>query len=263
MNDAARNDTAVGETPHQEIPVMKARTLFRAQTTHALSTLCITTLCTLATGCITSRTGAYLNADEAAAEKLGSCPDGLIEDMNDGDTQIIKIDGRSGYWFTFKDPEGSTITPQDKLLVPGGHDANSKNYAKGSGKMATTGPAIYAGLGFNLTDPKSPYDASKYKGIAFWAKGPGTIRFKTPDINTEPSGDRCTDCYNDFGVDIYLSKEWTRYTVPFEKMTQQPGWGDPAPGVASDAIFAIQWQYSTKGAEYELSIGDVEFVGCD
>jgi endoglucanase len=242
---------------------MNDRILPSQSARHALQLALACALCISASGCITSRTGAYLNADEAAAEKLGRCPDGLIEDLEDGDTQVNKTEGRNGYWFTFYDPAGSTISPSSKLLTDGGSTADSKMFAKASGKMATSGPSIYAGLGFNITDPKSPYDASKYRGIAFWAKGPGTVRFKTPDVNTEPGGDKCVDCYNDFGVDIYLSKDWTRYTIPFDKMKQQPGWGDPAPGVASDGLFAIQWQVGAKGADYEVSIDGVEFVGCN
>lgn len=215
----------------------------------------------LATGCITSRTGAYLNADEAAEAKLSVCPEGMIEDVEDNNDQILQKEGRGGYWFSFYDAEGTKISPKSELFAPGGPQG-SKYFAHAKGKLATSGASIYAGIGFNLADPKSLYDASKYQGISFWAKGNATLRFKTPDVQTEPGGDRCTSCYNDFGVDIALYPEWTRFTVPFAKMKQQPGWGDPAPAVAKDALFAIQWQVSKPGAEFDFAIDNVEFVGC-
>lgn len=217
--------------------------------------------CVLAMGCITSRTGAYLNADQAAETKLAICPEGMIEDVEDNNDQIRQQEGRGGYWFSFYDAEGTTISPKSELFDQGGPQG-SKYFAHAKGKMATSGTSIYAGIGFNLADPKSLYDASKYQGISFWAKGNATVRFKTPDVQTEPGGDRCTSCYNDFGVDIALYPEWTRFTVPFSKLKQQPGWGDSAPAVASDALFAIQWQVSKPGAEFDFAIDNVEFVGC-
>ena len=129
-------------------------------------------------------------------------------------------------------------------------------------EMAPAGDSLYVGVGFGLTNPKTPFDLSKAKGISFWAKGPGRVRFKAPDINTEPSGDRCTDCYNDFGVDIYLTDQWVRYTVPFEKMNQQPGWGDRAPALSSNAVIAVQWQFSTANTEYDIWFDNIELVGC-
>jgi endoglucanase len=219
------------------------------------------TLGFLSTACITSRTGAYLNADEASATTLSLCPEGQIEDIEDGNDQILQKEGRGGYWFTFFDSEGSKITPKAELFAAGG-PKGSGHYARAAGKMAASGASIYAGMGFNLADPKSAYDAGKYQGISFWAKGNATVRFKTPDAQTEPSGDKCTDCYNDFGVDIALYPEWTRFTVPFAKMKQQPGWGDAAPAVANDALFAVQWQVGKPGADFDVSIDNVEFVGC-
>jgi hypothetical protein len=212
-------------------------------------------------GCITSPTGAYLNAEEAKTVQYQPCPNGMIEDLEDGNVQIKKLEGRGDYWFTSVDAEGTAINAKDEIPEAGGPQA-SKFAAHMRGKLASSGPSVYAVMGFNITESRRPYDASKAEAIRFWGKGPGVVRFKTPDINTAPAGDRCKDCYNDFGVDIYLSETWTRYTVPFAKLKQQPGWGDRAPSVAKDALFAIQWQVSKKGAPFDLWIDDVEFVGC-
>lgn len=213
----------------------------------------------LATGCITSPVGF---GEEAKQIQLSECPDGLLDDLEDANNQTAKTGGRGGYWFTFVDELGSTIQPKGQFEVAEGGAQGSKYAARMHGTMAGTGD-VYAGMGFKVTEISAPYDASVAKGIRFWAKGPGTIRFKTPDVNTDPSGDRCDDCYNDFGVDIYLSEEWVRYTVPFEKMKQQPGWGDRAPHVASDALIAIQWQYSTRDRQYDIWIDDISLVGCE
>jgi endoglucanase len=218
-------------------------------------------LCTSA--CITSSPWEYGPTAEIRQTKLGPCPSGLLDDAEDGDSQIAKSAGRDGYWFTFVDEWGTTVEPKGEFKMSPGGPPGSKHAARASGTTAKSGDSIYVGLGFALTNPKTPYNASQAKGIRFWAKGPGRVRFKTPDVNTTPEGDRCTDCYNDFGVDIYLSPDWQSYTVPFEKMAQQPGWGDRAPSVSSDQLFAVQWQFSKPGTNFEIWIDNVELVGCE
>ncbi len=194
------------------------------------------------------------------------CEDGMLDDGEDGNGQIIKKNGRDGYWFTFADTEGTKIEPRGPFeMTEGGRPGAppSHNHAYVSGRTAPAGKSLYAGVGFALTNPKMPFDLSRAQGIQFWAKGPGRVRFKMPDINTDPTGDRCTDCYNDFGVDIYLSDHWERYTVPFDAMEQQPGWGDRAPHLASGGVMAVQWQFTTPDAEFELAFDDIALVGCE
>ena len=53
-----------------------------------------------------------------------------------------------------------------------------------------------------------------------------------------------------------------RYTVPFNQMSQQPGWGDRAPKLSTKELFGVDWQLSKPGAEYDLWVDDVELVGC-
>ena len=217
-----------------------------------------------ALGCITSPPGTFGITADAKKEKLKQCPGGLIDDLEDGDTQIIKKEGREGYWFTFADTEGSTIKPKGNFEAgAGGATPGSKRAAHIQGKVAASGKSLYVGVGFAFLNPKGKYDASKYKGISFWAKGPGKVRFKTPDVNTAPEGDKCSDCYNDFGVDLYIAEQWQRYTIPFDRMAQQPNWGDRAPEVSKNALFAVQWQFSTPGADYDIWVDDIELVGCE
>lgn len=215
-------------------------------------------------GCITG--AAADTSSRLKASRLKTCSGGLLDDLEDGDSQVAKLSERDGYWFTFADNVGSTITPKGQFqTAPGGRPGEpaSKHHVNIRGVLAESGDSIYVGTGFAFTNPKTPSDVSQAQGIRFWAKGPGQVRFKTPDINTDPSGDRCSDCYNDFGVDIALSERWERYTVPFDALQQLPGWGDRAPHVASGALFAVQWQVSQPGASFDISIDDVELVGCD
>jgi len=215
-------------------------------------------------GCITSGPGEYGVSAEVRDLQLELCPDGMIDDAEDADTQVNVVGDRNGYWFTFKDELGSTIDPDGAFKMSEGGPEGSKHVARMTGKIAPGAQNVYpyVGMGFNLSNPKAPFDAGTAQGIQFWAKGPGRVRFKAPDVMTDPAGDLCTNCYNDFGVDIFLDDKWQRYTVPFAKMEQQPGWGDRAPHVAHDKLFAIQWHFGTANKEYDIQVDNVAFVGC-
>jgi endoglucanase len=177
--------------------------------------------------------------------------------------------GRAGYWYTFLDKVGSSITPKTeaqggKFAMSEGGANRSQFGAHAKGKIAT-GEIVYSGLGFNFTDPKAPYDASKFEGISFWAKrGPtstGKVRLKVPDTNTDPDGKACSACFNDFGRDLSFTEEWTKYTIAFADMRQLGGWGAPRPPrIDAQKIYGVQWQVNQPGAAFDIAIDDVEFI---
>jgi hypothetical protein len=184
------------------------------------------------------------------------CPaEGKIDDAEDNNNQVLVQDGRAGYIYTYVDPGGSTIDPPGSQFAMRIHGDLSK------------GEPVYAALGMNFADPRGPYDLSKYKGVSFFAKkGPGTsskVRIKFPDKNTDPDGGVCGHCANDFGMDLTLSEEWQKYTVPFSALRQQAGWGNPRPrGLDTSAVYALQFQVSEKGKKFDVMIDDIAFTGC-
>jgi hypothetical protein len=127
------------------------------------------------------------------------------------------------------------------------------------------GGEVYAGVGLSL-DPK-PFDASRYDGIVFSARRtPGSaahVRLKVPDVHTDPAGGVCTACYNDFGIPFQVTEEWTRYEVRFADLGQETGWGEPRPAaIDASKLYGVQWQVAVAGAEVDLAIRDVAFLGC-
>jgi endoglucanase len=208
-----------------------------------------------------------------AAAALKPCgPDGLIDDAEDNNNKVAVVGGRGGYWYTYGDKIGSTITPAKGgtfTMSPGGAN-DSKFAAEIKGKVGDADqPPDYLndGMGFGFVDPKATYDASKYKGITFWAKktGAGTtgkVRVKVPDINTDPAGKVCTDaCFNDFGADIEVTEAWKQYSFAWSDLTQQMGWGSPSPpAITPSKLFGIQWQVNTPGANFDVSVDDVAFL---
>lgn len=198
----------------------------------------------------------------------GGCPalapnEDLIDDLNDGDRYILAGKGRFGEWKLYTDgTPGGVLTPNPFTSTNTG-DACRKYaaYIKGYG-FTNTGVNLSFGLG-------SPYDASKYTGIGFWARiDNGTkdrIRVVFPDKDTHPDGGICsgvsgtTGCYNHFGFYATFTTEWTRYYISFSQLTQEPGWGLQAkafdPATIYEVIFAIP-----QNAVFGLWIDDVTFT---
>ena len=202
-----------------------------------------------------------------------ACPKdvGLIADGENNSNQIADIQGRGGYWYTFVDDAGSSVVPEAGknggtfTMTPGG--ANGTKYAAHMSGTVGGGNAVYVGMGFNFVDPKGQYDASKYKGITFWAKkGPGSadkVKLKVPDKSTDPDGKICKECFNDFGMDITLTDQWTQYTIPFTSMKQDKTWGSPHPdGVDPKTLYGVQFQFNQAGQAFDMWLDEIEFTGC-
>jgi endoglucanase len=225
----------------------------------------------LGTGCISSPAWEYGSTAKAKELDVAACGAGsIIEDGEDFDSKDFGhkgnvLEGRGGNWFSFVDANGSTITPAGwpfKMGAPGRN--GSRGAPRMSGTMASTGDAVYAGMGIWLTDPTGPYDASKYTGVTFWAKGPGRVRFEIPDVHTGPEGGICKDCYNDFGIVLALEPDWRKYTIRFEWLEQRSGWGEPYPALQVDQILKLEWEFNGAGRPYDIVIDDIAFVceGC-
>jgi endoglucanase len=230
-----------------------------------------------AAGCIAPPAGSNTpGAAPGSAASLGGAsafkdcgPSGMIDDGEDGNNQNLPNDNRGGYWYTFRDKKGTTVDPI--AGEDGGTFAMTEGFGHGSqfgaryhGKVGTGAP-LFAGMGVNFVDPKAPYDASKYAGIAFWAKrGENSVpkvRLKVPDSNTDPDGGVCTECFNDFGADLTLTTDWKMYIFPWKSMKQMPGWGNPRkPHISPAKIYGIQFQVNVPSANYDIAVDDLKFI---
>jgi endoglucanase len=222
-----------------------------------------------AVGCQPPMTGEDAqNLPEAAA-----CgPEALIDDGEDNNNQVAVNDGRSGYWYTYVDSVGSSITPTagsaGGIFTWTAGGANGSAFAARMNGNIGAAPVVFAGMGMNFADPKGPYDASKYQGVAFWAKkGVGAtanVRIKFPDSNTDPDGGVCSACYNDHGRNIKLADEWEEFFMPFYSLSQEKGWGSPkTSSVESTGLYSLQFQVNEKGATYDVWVDDLRFTGCE
>lgn len=189
-----------------------------------------------------------------------SCERPLIDNFEDGDTQVELFDGRGGYWYTFKDKNGTTLLP-DPLAPASGGPGDSKQAIHISGR---TGQHVetFAGMGLQFSESQLPYDLSAASGICFRAKGVGVARVQLPDVDTFPEGGRCKKCYNSFGRDFEVTSDWQDLCFSFNELSQKRGWGEPAPALVAERVFGVQWQVSRHDMDYDIWIDDIR-LSCD
>jgi len=223
-------------------------------------------------GCITSvpvdpmpAKKAGRSSETSLGPSLSECASGAIDDLEDNNSQILPSEGRGGYWYTYSDNVGTAVSPEDEFVPSAGGASGSARAARISGKTGDH-KNVWAGMAFPLTNPKGPYDASKYKGISFWArrgdKSTPFVYLRVPDVNTTPDGGVCKECFNDFGANVELTPLWRKYTFSFDMLKQERGWGEPRPHIAPSKIYELQWQIKTRNVDFDVWIDDIRFVGC-
>lgn len=185
-----------------------------------------------------------------------SGPASLIDDLEDGDTQILAQDGRQGTWFAYDD--GSQGTRSDLRVEPGGAEGTASAICIDGSGFTTWG----GGIALNLNAPATPralYDASAYTGISFWARGSATpFRAMVVDEFTDPAEGLCSGCYDHFQKPFTPSQEWQKFTFSWQQLKQQ-GFGDTQPNVCAADVFALQFQWPTN-TSFELCLDDVAFT---
>jgi endoglucanase len=191
----------------------------------------------------------------------------MIEDADDGNNQILVQDGRSGYIYTYVDGLGSQITPAGTVpftTAEGGANGTARAL-RIRGQLAPSGS--FAALGLNFTDPRGPYDMSRYRGVSFYAKrganSTGRVRFKVPDQYTDPTAKKCAKCANDFGIPLHLTEEWQQFIIPFGQLQQESGWGVPRPrSVDEAAAYAMHFHVADPGQPFDIWVDQIAFTGC-
>jgi hypothetical protein len=204
-------------------------------------------------------------AKEVCPKGVQVAGDGVIDHMEDGNTQIDTAVDRDGYWWTATDKVGSTLEPSEGFTpVPGGPDGSNLAIHV-SGNTADSDQAWGANVGFNLSSA-GLYDASRYVGVRFKARVAHNtskrVHFKIGDVNTHQDAGVCDDCWNHFGKDMTLSENWVEYTLFFEELTQAAGWGKPRPDRLTAAqIYSMDISID-KGQTFDIWLDDFEFIEC-
>jgi hypothetical protein len=202
------------------------------------------------------------------------CPPADHEDLISdfySDNSIFAVDGRQGGWYTYGDANGSFATSSGyKVDLDMGNPNCSSDlgslYVKATG-FSDWGAAMGVDFRPRPTNAdgsygaKMTYDASKYKGVAFWAKAGAPldgVQVSFPDLYTDATSpphemtdpfdsfNHCTDCNC-----VYTTGSWLNcspYLVQFGKK------GDAAASVAFQKYMDVQ--IDTTWKRFEILFAD-------
>jgi hypothetical protein len=226
------------------------------------------------------------------------CPvmDDLISDFSN-DNGVFPVDGRTGGWYTYADDSGfGTIDPAEgggatpdldtgnpNCSGPGTLHVISSGFADwGSAMGVDFAPTVTLDTGDRA---KGTYDASKYRGIAFWARAAAPIPFvqvsvmdpyttipsilsadqacvynaSMPTKNCSPylvkfgygyMGEALTPVMEDFPkyIGVQIDTTWRRFEILFTDMKQDrtnPGQMSPGNMLAVSQITGMAIQVNT------------------
>ena len=223
---------------------------------------------TIATGGTTS-TGGTVGTGGSSACPIFTLPtEDLIDDLDDGNAAIPEVNGRRGSWSDqLIDTNGATLVPDPAgpFFVTDTGDICRK-YAVFVKGMTSIDPGSGANFGFSL----GSYNASAYTGLSFWARiEAGTdppVRVAFPDGDTDPRGAICSTstsdptltCWSHFGRRLTLTSTWTKYTIPFSSLTQDP-WGYQAPTFNPSVLYSVTFTIGDT-ATFAIWIDNVAFT---
>ena len=201
---------------------------------------------------------------------LANCPQNFMDDLISdfaADNSLHAADGRQGGWYVYGDeiPTGTFEPPKTNAAYPIDPDVGNPNCSgPGSLRVKATGWTEFgAALGTDFKVPvmdagvtiKQTYDASKYKGIAFWAKAAAPIRFVQVKF-LDPYTDRNSPLNMDDWC-IYTSGSaynCSPYLVKFGHGYE----GDAATNVAADFPNYVTTQIGTEWKRFEVLFADTK-----
>jgi hypothetical protein len=179
----------------------------------------------------------------------------LIDDFEDGDDAVAPLENRAGFWRWAREIDAPGTAPA--LLPALRPEAGSGNrlaiHVKG-GALRDWGAVVE-------TSFRPPcYDASRYAGIAFEARGPGRIYVAPREVSVIPlaEGGTCElDCHNPHVKKVDLTEGWQRYEVRWAE-TWQRGVGKPAldPSRLNSFAFLIR----PEDTPYDVWLDEVRFL---
>lgn len=152
----------------------------------------------------------------------------LIDDLEDGDSNLLSVDGRNGNWF------GLNSASNDNSFFRVVADENAPGKGGQVLRMSAGGsrdgnPMVVLSF-VNQVGAASlhHYDASVYDGVRFWVKANrgGRMQLSINTAYTVPiaRGGLCDgesyDCENGYRVRIGVGEEWNLVRLPFSRFVQ-------------------------------------------
>ena len=209
--------------------------------------------------------GGSAGSDAVAPDVCDQVPQGSVarlDDFNDGDSVAVPEADREAYWFTVHDDSGGTLEPANAFLpVPGGVDGTLAAHITAA-DFTIWGAAFVANISHE-TGVRCPYNASRFAGLRFVAKGHGTVRAQLgmPGIIEKEFGGSCDPdsgqiCYDFHGKFITLTADYQTYELPWSDF-QQRNFGRQVPFDPA-TIFSLQFSFETADLPVDFWLDNVE-----
>lgn len=148
----------------------------------------------------------------------------LIDDFEDGNADIMAVDGRMGGWFLSTDTTATaTATPPKGAVLPVDGGKTGKGLHLTGMGFASWGVSLGAAVANNLT---GCYDASKMTGLTVDLKGTGKVYVS---VLTAGVRDAAEGMRNHYKKEVTLTADWTNVSIAFSELAQLGGWGTMVP----------------------------------
>jgi hypothetical protein len=176
-------------------------------------------------------------------------PEPLLDDFEDGDSQVLLVAGRNGAWFAAND--GTALQTPDPhvdtlpaLLTPPNGASLRALHTSGAG-FTVWGALVGANFVVSGTTAM-PYSISAYQGLSFSAKvgKVGCVKQVRVSIRNYDTVYGCTGCGDHFGATATLGDTFQTIFVPFSSLKQQ-GWGRPlVASFDSERTYAVTFTWA-------------------
>lgn len=190
----------------------------------------------------------------------------LIDDFEDGDLRPFKEFQREGYWFAASDATAGAMSPKPGTfapeLVPVEESSPNNRFAAHLVGSGYTDWGVVWGTTLRWVDAgiKCPFNASKFAGIRFRAKGSGQLRvnFGVPETVPKEYDGTCKErCYDTHSRVVFLAPTWAVYEIPWTQL-QQWGWGTQARFDPS-RLLSLQFAVDGKHLPVDAWLDDITF----
>jgi len=178
-----------------------------------------------------------------------------IDDFEDGDDAIRPLEGRAGFWRWAREIDAPGTAP---ALIPIPRpDATRANrlalHVKG-GQLSDWGATV------EFDFRPACYDASKYVGVSFQARGPGRVYFAARERSVIPvaEGGSCeVDCHNPHVTKVELESGFRTYQVRWSELRQR---GKGKPALDEHRLHSLAILIRPEDTPYDVWLDDLRFL---
>lgn len=190
----------------------------------------------------------------------------LLDDFEDGDNKPFRGFQREGWWFAAHDSSGGEIEPRPDRFQAAQlpvEEATTKNRMAAhftAGGFSDWGVVWGTTLRWIDDGIRCPFNAERFAGLRFRAKGNGRVRvnFGIP-ATTPPEYDGvCQErCFDTHSRIVTLTPEWQAYEVRWDRL-QQGGWGSEA-RFDPQRLLSLNFSVQPESMPVDIWVDDIEF----